>query len=113
MPTECICMSMILLVRSCLYDQPALAEDQAADHLISQLVARFLGSVTWALADHGNPSPSVRCGLPTNQDLPVRRGASWKSHRVRWSVAVEKLRCGKRSKITSRQDAYKRFVGND
>jgi hypothetical protein len=28
-------MSMILLVRSCLYDQPALAEDQAADHLIN------------------------------------------------------------------------------
>jgi transposase len=30
-------------------------------------VSRFLGCITWSLADHGNPSPSVRCGLPTNR----------------------------------------------
>jgi hypothetical protein len=42
MPAECIYMSMILLVRSCLYDQPALAEDQAADHLISRLLGSYL-----------------------------------------------------------------------
>src|SRR5258708_27058345 len=36
------------------------------------IVARFLGSVTWSLADHGNPSPSVRCGLPTNHPEPCQ-----------------------------------------
>src|SRR5260370_42501331 len=39
----------------------------------SRLAARFLGSVTWSLADHGNLSPSVRCGLPTIQEQSASR----------------------------------------
>ena len=40
------------------------------------IVARFLGSVTWPLADHGNPSPSVRCGLPTIREFRDDKGVS-------------------------------------
>src|SRR5271170_7135318 len=37
MPTECICMSMILLLKCCHLDHPLPRVTQAADHLISRL----------------------------------------------------------------------------
>jgi hypothetical protein len=50
-------------------------------------VARFLGSVTWSLADHGNPSPSVRCGLLTIRTLSLRQGALVMVKR--WNTSAE------------------------
>src|SRR5258708_24447565 len=37
MPTECICMSMILLLKCCHLDHPLSQVNQAAEHLISRL----------------------------------------------------------------------------
>jgi hypothetical protein len=42
MPTECICISMILLVRSWLYDPQLAQRDQATDHLISRVLVSQL-----------------------------------------------------------------------
>jgi hypothetical protein len=50
-------------------------------------LSRFLGSVTWSLADHGNPSPSVRCGLPTIRELSG--SANSKAFVVTHSVVVD------------------------
>jgi len=51
MPTECICISMILLVRRCLYDPPATPGNQAADHLISRLSQSNYGHTDfWGMA---------------------------------------------------------------
>ena len=67
---------------------------------ISRLVARFLGSVTWSLADHWNPSsPSVRCGLPTiRESSGVKRGhQNYLMIRIRvalscvWGIAMKPL----------------------
>lgn len=41
MPTECTCMSMIVLLKCCHLDHPPSQVNQAADHLISQLPSTF------------------------------------------------------------------------
>src|SRR5271170_6327772 len=41
MPTDSICIAMILLVRSCHHDQPARQVNQAADHLISRQIVHL------------------------------------------------------------------------
>src|ERR1700687_1092530 len=68
MPTECICMSMILLVRSCLYDQPALAEDQAADHLISRQIGHMGYTFGLHRQDNWRRSLEPRCPLRWTHD---------------------------------------------
>jgi hypothetical protein len=55
--------------------------------LTSRLVARFLGCVTWFLADHGNPSPSVRCSLPTIRELGDENGVCGDLSRIRAACA--------------------------